>query len=120
MANLNTPNLKMNSDKYIFKKKSILRRKSKRKLYIESALMFILSILLVYLNYLIPNKISLFQNLSTNLNKSFILSKDLFISLYDIFVVLFILISSIVCLMLLIGTFYRMYKIVKNNTKPIR
>ena len=120
MADLNITNLKMNSDKYIFKNKISLRRKTKRKLYIESAFMFILSILLVYLNYLIPNKIVLFQNLLTNLNKSFILSKDLFVSLYDIFVVLFILISSIVCLILLIGTFYRIYKIFKRNKKTIR
>ena len=63
MADLNIPNLNMNSDKYIFKKKLSLRRKSKKRLFIESALMFILSLILVYINYLIPKKNLLIQNL---------------------------------------------------------
>ena len=66
MADLNIPNLKMNSDKYIFKKKLNLRRKSKRRLFIESIFMLILSFLLVYITYLIPNKFLLLQNLPSN------------------------------------------------------
>ena len=61
MTDLKIPNLNMNSNKYIFKKKLSLRRKSKKRLFIESALMFILSFLLLYVNYLIPNKILLLQ-----------------------------------------------------------
>ena len=72
MADLNIPNLNMKSDKYIFKKKLSLRRKSKSRLFTEASLLFILSLLLVYLNYLIPNKYLLLQNLPTSLNKSFI------------------------------------------------
>jgi len=53
MADLNIPNLNKKSDKYIFKKKLSLRRKSKRRLITESAFLFIFSILLVYLIYLI-------------------------------------------------------------------
>ena len=56
MADLNIPNLNIKSDKYILKKKLNLRRKSKRRLFIESAFMFIFSFILVYINYLIPNK----------------------------------------------------------------
>ena len=44
----------MKSDKYIFKKKLSLRRKSKRRLFAEATFLFILSLLLVYLIYLIP------------------------------------------------------------------
>jgi len=65
MADLNIPNLNFKSDKYIFKKKLNLRRKSKRRLFTESLFLFILSVLLVYLNYLIPNKKLLLQNLPT-------------------------------------------------------
>ena len=68
MADLNIPNLSMKSDKYIFKKKLSIRKKSKRRLLTESALMFILSILLVYINYLIPNKNLLLKNLPINFN----------------------------------------------------
>ena len=63
MADLKIPNLNIKSDKYIFKKKLNLRRKSKRRLFTESFFLIILSILLVYINYLIPNKNLLFQNL---------------------------------------------------------
>ena len=63
----------MNSDKYLFKKKLGIRRKSKKKLFIESSLMFFLSLFLVYINYLIPNKNLLLQNLGSTLNKCFLL-----------------------------------------------
>jgi len=71
MADLNIPNLNIKSDKYIFKKKLSLRRKSKRILLTESFFLFILSVLLVYINYLIPNKNLLLQNLPSTFNKSF-------------------------------------------------
>ena len=58
MADLNIPNLNMKSDKYIFKKKLSLRRKSRRRLFSESVFLFIISLLLVYINFLIPNKLN--------------------------------------------------------------
>ena len=119
MADLKIPNLNMKSDKYIFKKKLSLRRKSKRKLFIESALMLTLSLLLVYINYLIPNKILLLQNVPTAINKSFILIIDLFLNLYQIFLVLFIFISLVVTLILFLGSFYRLFKIIKRKTRVI-
>ena len=82
MADLKIPNINMNSNKYIFKKKLSLRRKSKKRLFTESAFMFILSLLLVYVNYLIPNKNLLLQNLPSTFNKSFLLLIDLFSYLY--------------------------------------
>ena len=85
MADLNIPNLNIKSDKYIFKKKLNLRRKSKRRLFTESFILFILSILLVYVNYLIPNKNLLLQKLPSTFNKSFLLLIDLFSYLYEIF-----------------------------------
>ena len=119
MADLKIPNLNMKSDKYIFKKKLSLRRKSKRMLFIESAFMFFLSLLLVYINYLIPNKILLLQNLPKNLNKSFVLIGDLFFSLYEIFLVIFIFITTVLTLILIIGSFYRLFRILKRKTRFI-
>ena len=69
MADLNIPNLNIKPDKYIFKKKLNLRRKSKRRLFTESLFLFFLSVLLVYINYLIPNKNLLLQNLPSTINK---------------------------------------------------
>ena len=119
MAELNIPNLNMNSDKYIFKKKLSLRRKSKKRLLTESAFLFILSLLLVYINYLIPNKNLLVQNLPLTFNKSFTLIIDLFSNLYDIFLVIFIFISSLTSLIFLIGSFYRLFRITKRKSKQI-
>ena len=119
MADLNIPNLNINSDKYIFKKKLNLRRKSKRRLFTESLFLFILSVLLVYINYLIPNKNLLLQNLPTTLNKSFLLIIDLFSYLYQIFLVIFIFVSSFTALILIIGSLYRLFRISKKKSKQI-
>ena len=119
MADLNIPNLKMNSDKYIFKKKSSLRRKSSTRLLIESAFMFIFSLFLVYLNYLIPNKNLLLQNLPTNFNRSFKLLIDLFSNLSQLFLVIFIFFSYCVILILLIGSIFRIVRIIKRKTRMI-
>ena len=119
MADLNIPNLNMKSDKYIFKKKLSLRRKSKRRLSIESAFLFILSLLLVYLIYLIPNKYLLLQNLPISLNKSFVLAIDLFLNVFDIFLLFFIFVSSLISLILMIGSFYRLFRVVKRKSKQI-
>ena len=119
MADLKIPNINMNSNKYIFKKKLSLRRKSKRRLSIESAFLFILSLLLVYLIYLIPNKYLLLQNLPISLNKSFVLAIDLFLNFYDIFLVFFIFVSSFISLILMIGSFYRLFRVVKRKSKQI-
>ena len=119
MADLNIPNLNIKSDKYIFKKKLNLRRKSKKRLFTESFFLFIFSIFLAYLNYLIPNKILLLQNLPTTVNKSFLLFIDLFSYLYEIFLVIFIFASYFAALILIIGSFYRFFRVSKRKSKQI-
>ena len=119
MADLNVPNLNIKSDKYIFKKKLNLRRKSKKRLFTESFFLFIFSALLVYINYLIPNKNLLLQNLPSTFNKSFLLLIELLSFLYEIFLVIFIFVSSFTALILLIGAFYRLFRVSKRKTKQI-
>ena len=119
MADLNIPNLNIKNDKYIFKKKLNLRRKSKRRLFTESFFLFFLSVLLIYLNYLIPNKNLLLQNLPSTFNKSFLLVIDLFSYLYEIFLVSFIFVSSLTALILMIGSFNRLFKVSKRKSKQI-
>ena len=119
MADLNIPNLNIKSDKYIFKKKFNLRRKSKRRLFTESFFLFILSVLLVYINYLIPNKNLLLQKLPSTFNKSFLLLIDLFSYLYEIFLAIYIFVSSFTALILLIGSFYRLIRVSKIKSKQI-
>ena len=119
MADLNIPNLNNKPDKYIFKKKLNLRRKSKTRLFTESFFLFIFSVLLVYINYLIPNKKLLLQNLPTTINKSFLLFIDLFSYLYEILLVIFIFASSFTALVLMVGSFYRLFRISKRKSKQI-
>ena len=119
MADLNIPNLNIKSDKYIFKKKLNLRRKSKRRLFTESFFLFILSLLLVFINYLIPNKNLLLQNLPATFDKSFLLLIELFSYLYDIFLVIFIFVSSFTALILMVGSFNRLFKISRRKSKQI-
>ena len=119
MADLNIPNLNIKTDKYIFKKKLNLRRKSKRRLFTESFFLFILSLLLVYINYLIPNKNLLIQNLPSAFNKSFLLLIELFSYLYEIFLVIFIFVSSFTALILMIGSFYRIFRVSRRKSKQI-
>ena len=119
MADLNIPNLNKKSDKYIFKKKLTLRRKSKRRLFTESAFLFILSFLLLYINYSIPNKYLLIKSLPKTFNKSFILIIDLFLNLYEISLLIFIFISSFIALILLIGSINRLFKVFKRKSKQL-
>ena len=119
MADLNIPNLNIKPDKYIFKKKLNLRRKSKRRLITESLFLFIFSALLVYINYLIPNKKLLLQNLPSTLNKSFSLLTELFSYLYEFFLVIFIFVSSFIAFILMVGSFNRLFKVSKRKSKQI-
>ena len=119
MADLKIPSLNNKSDKYIFKKKLNLRRKSKKRLFTESFFLFIFSVLLVYVNYLIPNKKLLLQNLPTTINKSFLLFIDFFSNLYEIFLVIFIFTSSFTALIFMVGSFYRLFRVSRRKSKLI-
>jgi hypothetical protein len=119
MADLNIPNLNIKTDKYIFKKKLNLRRKTKRRLITEAFFLFILSVLLVYINYLIPNKNLLLQNLPSLFSKSFSLLIELFSYLYEIFLVIFIFVSSFTALILMVGALNRLFKVSKRKSKQI-
>ena len=119
MADLNIPKIKKNSNKYIFKKRFNLKRKSKRRLFIEAFVMFFFSLILVYINYLIPNKNLLLQNLPITLNKSFVLFIDLLSELYDIALIIFIFTIWIFACILLLGSVYRILRITRRKTKVI-
>ena len=119
MAELKIPNLNIKSNKYIFKKKLSLKRKSKRRLLIESSFMFIFSLFLVYINYLIPNKYKLLKNLPITLNDSFTLLRDFFLNFLEIFLVIFIFISLFIALILFVGSVFRLFKVMKRYSRKL-
>ena len=120
MADLKIPNLNKNSDKYFFKKKLSLRRKSKSKLINESFIMIFFSALIFYLIYLIPNKISIFKNLLINFSKLFANVFDSISYIYEICLFMFIVFSLIFALILLIGSFSRILKVVRRKTSRLK
>ena len=119
MADLNIPNLNKKSDKYLFKKKLTLRRKSKKNLIRESLLMFLLGILIIYLNYLVPNKINLFKNITFTFGKTLNLLNQLLPLLLEISIVFIIFVSLTFSIILFMGSFYRVIKVIKRKTKKI-
>ena len=120
MADLKIPNLNKNSDNYFFKKKLSLRRKSKSKLIKESFIMLFFSSFIIYLNYLIPNKISIFKNLSNNFNKLITNFLDSMSFLQEILLSLFIIFSLTFALILILGSFSRILKVMKRKTNKLK
>ena len=115
MTDLKIPNLNKSSNKYLFKNKLSLRRKPKSKLITESFIMLFLSTIIIYLNSLIPNKKSIFNNLGNNLNKLNANFMESIFYIYEICLSIFIIISLIIALILIIGSFLRMVKLVKRK-----
>ena len=119
MADLKIPNLYKNSDKFLFKKKLSLRRKSKGKLIKESFVMLLLCVSFFFLFYIIPNKLLVFNNFQNNIIKfSATIIKSLSY-LYEICLVLFIIVLVFFTLFLLLGVFSRVMKILKRKSKQI-
>ena len=120
MSDLKIPNLNKNSDRFFFKKKLSLRRKSKGKLINESFVMFSFSIFIFYINYLIPNKIIFFDNFINNFGKLITNILDSISYSYEICLAIFIVFSLIFALILMLGAFTRIMKIVKRKSRQIR
>ena len=119
MTDLKIPNLNKNSDKYLFKKKLSLRRKSKSKLLKESFLMLLLSNLILLVNYAIPKKKLIFDNLFSNINGLITEIYRATSYFYEIFLAIFILISTGLAIILIVGAFIRISKIFKRKSKKI-
>ena len=117
MADFKIPKLDMKSNKYIFKKKLVLRNKSRKRLLSESFLMFFLALFLIYLNFLIPNKNLLLSGLTITLKKIYLLTIDLSSNFVQILLVIFIFLSIPITLILFIGSLYRIYRVLKRRIK---
>ena len=119
MADLKIPNLNKNPNKFLFKKRLTLRRKSKRKLIKESFVMLFISIVIIYINYIIPNKVSTLFSFFNNFGKLITIIFDSLSYFYEICLVIFIVLSLIFALILILGAFSRIIKIIKRKSKKI-
>ena len=119
MSDLKIPILNNKSNKKFFKKKLPINRKSKSKLIKESIFMLFSSTFIIFLNYLIPNKILIFKNFFNNLGN---LTANILASIsyvYEILVALFVIVSLIVAIILVLGSFFRILKVGKRKTSRL-
>ena len=120
MSELKIPNLNNRSRQFLFKNKLTIKRKSKTKLLSESILMFISAFVLIFLNYLIPQKQTLIYSFLDNIYQIYINFLNFFGFFYQILIVLFIFITSVTSVILLLGSLYRIYKIMRRKTKKFK
>ena len=81
--------------------------------------MLLLSVSLIFLFYIIPNKLSVFNNFQNNIIKFLATIFESISYLYEIFIVLFIILLVILTLFLLLGFISRVMKILKRKSRQI-
>ena len=119
MSDLKIPILNNKSNKKFFKKKLPINRKSKSKLIKESIFMLFSSTFIIFLIYLIPNKILIFKNFFNNLGN---LTANILASIsyvYEILLALFVIVSLIFAIILVLGSFFRILKVGKRKTSRL-
>ena len=114
------PNIKINSRQYLFKNKLNKRGKSRRELIKESFFMMIVGLFLLLLNYLIPQKVELFNSFKNNVlvtlkNLLEILSYSL-----EILTVLFICFTLLISILLIVGSINRIIKLLLPRSRRFR
>ena len=119
MKDLKIPNLNKKNNKYLFKRKLNLKRRSKRKLLIETFSMLSLSFLIIYLISLIPDKKIIFNNFINNINQLGTPVIEIIFNLYQICLTIFILISLIFAFLLILGSISRILKIIMRKSRKI-
>ena len=114
------PKIKKKSRQFLFKNKLNKRGKSKSELFKESFLMMISGLFLLLINYLIPQKMELFNSFKNNVintlnNLLQILSYSL-----EILIVLLICLTILISILLIVGSVNRIIKIILPNSRKIR
>ena len=114
------PNINKKSRQYLFKNKLYRRGKSRRELIKESFFMMIVGLFLLLINYLIPQKIELFNSFKNNVIDIIkILLKALSYSL-EILIVLLICFTFLISLFLIAGSISRIVKLLLPRSRKIR
>ena len=113
------PNIKRKSRQYLFKNKLNKRVKSRREVIKESLSMMIIGLLLLLINYLIPQKMELFNSFTNNIFDIFSnILEILFFSL-EILIVLFISFTILLALFLIVGSISRIIKLIFPKSRKI-
>ena len=114
------PNINRKSRQYLFKNKLDRRGKTRRELIKESFFMMIVGLFLLLINYLIPQKIELFNSFKNNvINTLNNFWEILFYSL-EILIVLLICFTFLISLFLIAGSINRIVKLLLPRSRKIR
>ena len=113
MADLKGPIPNNKSKQYLFKNKVPIAKKSKTKLLREAFLLLLIASIIFVINYLLPSQEALFNSFNENLINIYTNFLLLLKYLFDVFLTILILFSRITVVILLAGSFYRIYKITR-------
>ena len=113
------PMLKNKSRQYLFKNKLKIRRKSKGQLILESFLMMIFGMLLLLINYLIPQKKELFDSFIGNIFNIFRNFLEIVFHSLEIIIVLLIIFTFLLSLFLIVGSINRVIKVILRKSRKI-
>ena len=117
MADLIMPNLNNKSKQYLFKNKVNGKKKSRMKLFRESFLMTFSALIILLINYFIPQKKVIFNSFLGNIQNIFENLIEFFVYFYQVLIALFIILSMLIALLLLLGSLYRLYRIINIKSK---
>ena len=114
------PNIKRKSRQYLFKNKINKSGKSRREAIKESLFMMIIGLFLLLINYLIPQKMELFNSFRNNVIN--ILNNLLEIISYslEIIIVLLICFTFLISIFLIAGSINRIIKLLLPRSRKIR
>ena len=118
MADLKIPTINK-SKQYLFKNKLKSGSKNRGELIRESFLMILIASFLLTINHLIPDKLILFRSFNNNLINIYGNIIGIIINLYEIFLVMFVIISALVTFILLVGAIIRLIKIFRRKKRRI-
>ena len=79
--------------------------------------MIIVSLLIFFINSFIPSKEKLFKSFFVNLIEIYNVLKDLLTYVSEVLIVLFLLFSWALASILIVGSLYRIYRIIRKKRK---
>ena len=120
MAAKKMPNIKRKSRQYLFKNKLNKRGKSKRELLKESFFMMIVGLFLLLINYLIPQKIELFNSFKNNVLDTISSFLEILSYSLEILFVLLICFTLLISIFLIVGSINRIVKLLFSRSRKIR
>ena len=114
------PNIKRKSRQYLFKNKLNKRGKSKRDLIKESSYMMIVGLFLLLINYLVPQKIELFNSFKNNVIDTLKNLLEILSFSLEILIVLLICFSFLISIFLIFGSINRIIKLILSRSRKTR